>query len=230
MAKDGYGVTLFDINEGKRESLGAVVMRFKRLDWGAWIRPRAGRAKKLWKKSLRQQVVNERHVFCKSYHKRRFDRAVTSDIKEIRHIPDDPYKVYNDMSWQNYHSTKLKNMELIKKYGAKNYNFHQYRAHYHGIIRKVDKTYNPFYEPPGYHADIASGVYQPDSQKPQDEMPPDYLLERRNASKVLMAVEEKYLRQLRRVRDIKVLPGPLPLHVFFLRVSTGMAGWGLVVH
>ena len=57
--------------------------------------------------------------------------------------------------------------ELIKKHGAKNYNFHQYRAHYHGIIRKVDKTYNPFYEPPGYHADIAFGVYQPDSQKPQ---------------------------------------------------------------
>ena len=36
----------------------------------------------------------------------------------------------------------------------------------------------------------------------QDEMPPDYLLERRNASKVLTAVEEKYLRQLRRVEDI----------------------------
>ena len=60
-------------------------------------------------------------------------------------------------------------------------------------------------------------------------MPPDYLLERRNASKVLMAVEEKYLRQLRRVEDLKVLPGPLPLHVY-LRVSTGMAGWGLVGH
>ena len=45
-------------------------------------------------------------------------------------------------------------------------------------------------------------------------MPPDYLLERRNASKVLMAVEEKYLRQLRRVEDIKVLLEPLPLHVF----------------
>ena len=38
MAKDGYGVTLYDINDGKRKSLGAVVMRFKRLDWGAWIR------------------------------------------------------------------------------------------------------------------------------------------------------------------------------------------------
>merc|ERR1719234_2979268 len=59
MAKDGYGVTLYDINDGKRKSLGAVVMRFKRLDWGAWIRPKAGRAKKLWKKSMRQQVVNE---------------------------------------------------------------------------------------------------------------------------------------------------------------------------
>ena len=98
MAKDGYGVTLYDINDGKRKSLSAVVMRFKRLDWGAWIRsktfscvllihavttscqqvhlttslrPKAGRDKKLWKKSQRQQVVNERHVFCKSYHKRR---------------------------------------------------------------------------------------------------------------------------------------------------------------
>ena len=135
---------------------------------------------------MRQQVVNERHVFCKSYHKRRyfekvadrlasctylmifrFDRAVTSDIKEIRHIPDDPYKVYNDMSYQNYHSIKMKNMELIKKYGAKNYNFPQYRAHYHKEVRPGDKAFNPLYEPPGYHADIASGIYQPDLERPQ---------------------------------------------------------------
>merc|ERR1711874_793673 len=156
--------------------------RFKRLDWGAWIRPRAGRAKKL----------------CKSYHKRRFDRAVTSDIKEIRHIPDDPYKVYNDMSWQNYHSTKMKNMELIKKYGAKNFNFHQYRAHYHGQVRKGDKPFNPLYEPPGYQADIASGIYQPDQERPQDEMPPDYLLERRHVSKAVRQEENRYLRKLRR--------------------------------
>ena len=61
----------------------------------------------------------------------------------------------------------------------------------------------------------------------QDEMPPDYLLERRNASKVLMAVEEKYLRQLRRVEDFAWTTS---IACFFLRVSTGMAGWGLVVH
>ena len=57
--------------------------------------------------------------------------------------------------------------ELIKKYGAKNFNFPQYRAHYHKDIRKGDKPYNPMYEPPGYHADIASGIYQPDPARPQ---------------------------------------------------------------
>ena len=52
------------------------------------LRPRAGRAKKLWKKSLRQQVVNERHVFCKSYHKRRLAKLLfpllASDSKTLR--------------------------------------------------------------------------------------------------------------------------------------------------
>ena len=61
-------------------------------------------------------------------------------------------------------------------------------------------------------------------------MPPDYLLERRNASKVLMAVEEKYLRQLRRVEDIIKYCLDHFHCMCFLRVSTGMAGWGLVVH
>ena len=51
----------------------------------------------------------------------RFDRAVTSDIKEIRHIPDDPYKVYNDMSYQNYHSIKMKNMVSKTKYTSEHY-------------------------------------------------------------------------------------------------------------
>jgi len=222
MAKDGYGVTLFDINDGKRKSLSAVVMRFKRLDWGAWIRPKAGRNKKLWKKSLRQQVVNERHVFCKSYHKRRFDRAVSSDIKEIRHIPDDPYKVYNDMSYQHYRSIKVKNMELIKKYGAKNYNFPQFKAHYRKQITKTDKPFNPMYEPPGYHADIASGIYQPDSKRPQDEMPPDYLLERRDVSKAVRKEEDRYFRKLRRVEEIFA---PLAFTSKFFRENTGMGGW-----
>ena len=46
------------------------------------LRPRAGRAKKLWKKSLRQQVVNERHVFCKSYHKRRLAKLLFPPVSD----------------------------------------------------------------------------------------------------------------------------------------------------
>ena len=58
-----------------------------------YFRPRAGRHKKLWKKSSKQLIENEKHVMCKLFHNRRFDRAVTSEIKEARYIPDDPYKV-----------------------------------------------------------------------------------------------------------------------------------------
>ena len=38
MFKDGHGVKLFDLKDGKRKNLKAVVARFKRLDWGPWIR------------------------------------------------------------------------------------------------------------------------------------------------------------------------------------------------
>jgi len=197
MYKDVYGVTLYDLNDGQRKSLGAVVMRFKRLDWGHWIRPKAGRAKKHWKKSREQLIDNEKHVFVRPYHKKRFDRAVTSDIKEIRHIPDDPYKIYNDLSWQNYHSIKLKNMELIKKYGPKNYNFPQYMSHYHKHLISCERHVNPFYEPPNYHNDIASGIYRPDADRPQNIMAPSYTLERRHQSKMAMIQERRYLRKLR---------------------------------
>ena len=36
-AADGYGVTLWD-EKGNRTGLKAVELRFKRLDWGMWIR------------------------------------------------------------------------------------------------------------------------------------------------------------------------------------------------
>ena len=79
------------------------------------------------------------------------------------------------MSFQDYHSVKLKNMELIKKYGPKNYNFPHHVAHYRIRNFPADHRRYQFFEPPGYHRDIASGVYSPDTNKPQDIMPPDYL-------------------------------------------------------
>lgn len=223
MAKDGYGVVLYDKNDGKRKNLSSVVMRFKRLDWGQWIRPHSGRAKKHWKKSRTELILNEKHHFCQAYHVRRFDRAVTSDIKEQRHIPDDPYKIYNNMSWQNYHSVKLKNMELIKKYGATNYNFVPYRAHYRKQPSPHDKGKNKekFYEPPNYHHDIASGIYKPDMDRPQDIPAPFYNLQRRHQATVEIRRERKYLRKLRQGEFWYGRVGPsspmrLPVHGTFL--------------
>lgn len=223
MAKDGYGVELYGKNDGKRKNLSAVVMRFKRLDWGQWIRPRSGRDKKRWKKSRSELILYEKHSFCKAYHVRRFDRAVTSDIKEQRHIPDDPYKIYNNMSWQNYHSVKMKNMELIKKYGATNFNFVPYRAHYMHKVSPHDKmkNKNALYEPPNYQHDIASGIYKPDMDRPQDIPAPFYNLERRHHAKVEITRERKYLRYLRQGefwygRISPCSPLRLPVHGTFL--------------
>ena len=36
-AAEGYGVTLYN-EKGERTGLKAVELRFKRLDWGMWIR------------------------------------------------------------------------------------------------------------------------------------------------------------------------------------------------
>jgi len=196
--KDGHGVTLYDLEDGERKSLGAVVMRFKRLEWGAWIRPRAGRHKKAWKRTQESIINMEKHVFCRVYHKRRFDRAVTEDYKLARYIPGDPYKVYNDMSWQRYHSIKVKNSELIKKYGPKNYNFPKFVSHYHHNIKHHEKDFNPFYEPPGYQSDISSGIYSPDTSRPQDIMAPDYKYERRFQSRCAMVKERRYWSRLRK--------------------------------
>jgi len=208
MYKDGFGVKLYDLKDGERKNLKAVIARFKRLEWGPWIRPRAGRHKKLWKKSSKQLIENEKHVMCKLFHNRRFDRAVTSEIKEARYIPDDPYKVYNELSFQNYHSIKLKNMERIKKYGAKNYNFPHHVAHYRLHEYASDHRRYRFFEPPGYQRDIASGVYRPDPKRPQDVMPPDYALEERHESNIGKAWEKRYWKK---IQKLEMFNGPIPL-------------------
>ena len=38
MYKDGFGVKLYDLKDGERKNLKAVIARFKRLEWGPWIR------------------------------------------------------------------------------------------------------------------------------------------------------------------------------------------------
>lgn len=198
-AKDGYGVVLYDDKDGKRKPLKAVELRFKRLDWGQWIRPRSGRDKKHWKKSQLSLRLGQAHHFCVPYHNRRFDRAVLSELKEQRHIPDDPYKVYNDLSWQNYHSIKRKNSERVKKYGNKIYDFNWFVAHYKKTPRRKDRDYRFWYEPPNYNKNVADGdsIYTPDLTVPYDTPVPHYQLEERGQSKQVQRTEQKYWRFLR---------------------------------
>jgi len=198
--KDGHGIQLYSPVDGKRGTLRAVEMRFKRLDWGAWIRVKAGRHKKHWRATTDMLQQKEKHVFCAPYHKRRFDRCVSSEFKEQRHIPDDPYRVYNNMSYQWYRSLKTKNMERIKKYGRQIYTFPVYKAHTKKNYTYYDKEIPPAREPPGYHADIAAGegIYYTDPDKPQNIMAPNYTLERRHHSKQARAAERKYFKAIAR--------------------------------
>jgi len=217
-AADGYGIQLYSPKDGKRTSLKAVELRFKRLDWGMWIRTRSGRHKKHWKKSKKQLRLGEKHFFCVPYHNRRFDLAVLSELKEKRHIPDDPYKVYNEMSFQNYNALRRKNSELVRKYGSKVYNFPWYRAHFKKQIIDSDKNDQHWYEPPGYHKDLASGngIYTPEDRA-EDIPAPDYVLEERGVSLVHKAAEKRYFRQLRKTEQFtgKLLPThPLRLPVY----------------
>jgi len=196
-AAEGSGITLYD-SKGLRTPLKAVELRFKRLDWGMWIRPKAGRNKKAWKKHTRQLQNREKHFFCAPYHNSRFDRAVLSEIKEIRHIPDDPYKVYNDISYQNHQSIRRKNSELVLKYGSQIYNFPWYRSHYKKQILASDKNDNHVYEPPGYQKDIAdgNGVFVP-TERSYDIPAPSYVLEQRGESKIARMEERRYWKAVR---------------------------------
>jgi hypothetical protein len=198
-AKDGYGVVLYSDKDGKRKPLKAVELRFKRLDWGMWIRPRAGRDKKHWKKDTHRQRMGQKHLFCATYHNRRFDRAVMSELKEQRHIPDDPYKVYNDLSFQQYHAIKRNNSEKVKKYGNKIYDWNWFVAHYKKDPCRKDRDYRFWYEPPGYHKVVADGdsVYNPDPAVPYDDPVPHYQLEERNKSKQVARRQQGFRRFVR---------------------------------
>jgi len=204
---DGYGIKLWD-SKGLRTPLKAVEMRFKRLDWGMWIRPKAGRNKKAWKKHQKQLINREKHFFCAPFHNSRFDRAVLSETKEIRHIPDDPYKVYNDMSFQNYRSIRRKNSELVLKYGSQIYNFPWYKSHYMKQIIDSDKSDCYMYEPPGYHKDIAdgNGVYTP-TERSHDIPAPNYVLEQRGESKIARVEERRHWKAVR--KGERYIAGPI---------------------
>ncbi|CAN7990349.1 unnamed protein product [Ixodes hexagonus] len=89
-------ITKFSLRRGSRKTCKAVVRRFFRLNSGLWIRPKSGRAKKLWKKSEKVKQDVRTHVFCNRTQCKLLDKMVTSYWKKPKYYVDDPYEPYHE--------------------------------------------------------------------------------------------------------------------------------------
>ena len=87
-------MTKFSLRKGKRKTVKAVIKRFKRLDWGGWIRTIAGRRKRMWKKSARRKWRVKQHVFVNGTQATLLDKMTTKYWHRPRYYIDDPYKPY----------------------------------------------------------------------------------------------------------------------------------------
>ncbi|KAH8293589.1 hypothetical protein KR054_001816, partial [Drosophila jambulina] len=103
-------VTKFSLIKGKRKTVKAVLKRFKRLEWGAWIRTHSGRQKKLFKKSgaLRRRL--KQHVFTNATQSWLLDKMVTSYWRRPKHYINDPYRPYH--SRDEYFATQSKTFKV----------------------------------------------------------------------------------------------------------------------
>ncbi|XP_055849870.1 39S ribosomal protein L35, mitochondrial [Episyrphus balteatus] len=99
-------LTKFSLNKGKRKSVKAVIKRFKRLDWGCWIRTHSGRHKKLFKKSPALRRRLKQHVMVNASQSFLLDKMVGSFWRKPRHYIDDPYQPY--MKRDEYWATRTK--------------------------------------------------------------------------------------------------------------------------
>ncbi|XP_062563557.1 large ribosomal subunit protein bL35m [Armigeres subalbatus] len=99
-------VIKFSMSKGKRKSVKPVIKRFKRLDWGGWIRTKAGRHKHMWKKSPNRKRRLRQHVLVNSQQATLLDKMVTKYWKRPRFYIDDPYTPYHTR--EEFRETKRK--------------------------------------------------------------------------------------------------------------------------
>nr|CAG4638173.1 EOG090X0J5E [Chydorus sphaericus] len=88
-------VTKWSPVKGKRKTVKAVVKRFYRLAWGAWIRPMVGRHKHLWTKNRKRKIRGSQHVFCNATQSKLLDKMVTRYWRRRRFYVDDIYEPYH---------------------------------------------------------------------------------------------------------------------------------------
>lgn len=92
-------VTKFSLKKGKRKTVKAVLRRFKRLDWGGWIRTRTGRHKRIWRKSPNLQRRLRQHVLVNATQSWLLDKMVTPYWRRPKYYVDDPYRPYHQRDY-----------------------------------------------------------------------------------------------------------------------------------
>lgn len=85
----------YSLRKGKRKTVKPILKRFKRLDWGIWIRTKSGRHKKLWKKSSAQKRRLRQHVFVNATQSTLLDKMVTKYWRRPKYYVDDIYEPYH---------------------------------------------------------------------------------------------------------------------------------------
>jgi len=89
---------IYRLRDGEPETDQTAIDRFFRLENGLWIRTRAGRHKKLWKKSAKRINRLRQHVFCNATQCRMLDKMVNIEYKTPKYYVDDPYTPYHRKS------------------------------------------------------------------------------------------------------------------------------------
>jgi len=97
-------ITKFSLRKGRRKTCNAVKTRFYRLDWGAWISAKPGRARHLWKCSASQKNRLRHHMFRKGRESKVLDKMVTKYWIKKKWFVDDPYESYHTRD--NFRVTK----------------------------------------------------------------------------------------------------------------------------
>ncbi|XP_059468554.1 large ribosomal subunit protein bL35m [Neocloeon triangulifer] len=85
----------YSLYTGRRVTNEEVVKRFFRLNWGMWIRVKAGREKRLWRKTGKNRKRLRYHVMCNATQCTLLDKMVTKFWRRERFLVNDPYAPYH---------------------------------------------------------------------------------------------------------------------------------------
>jgi len=89
----------FSRRRGIRKTVPAVPNRFMWLGWGAWIRTRSMKKKRLWKKQETWKKTLQYHVLCNKQQTKLLKHMTTKFWRTRRFYPEDPYEPYHSRNW-----------------------------------------------------------------------------------------------------------------------------------